>query len=99
MGGARDRGHAPRGRSRLGASGRPCSRAGVRAALRNAVQADRGSPPFAPHQLRHPHAVEMSRAGVPLLVIQHPDLGITPASRAKSTTPKSSTPSTNDLHQ
>jgi integrase/recombinase XerD len=36
---------------------------------------------FAPHQLRHAHAVEMSREGVPLLVIQrqlgHADLGIT----------------------
>jgi integrase/recombinase XerD len=38
---------------------------------------------FAPHQLRHAHAVEMSREGVPLLVIQrqllHADLGITSA--------------------
>ena len=25
---------------------------------------------FAPHQLRHAHAVEMSREGIPLLVIQ-----------------------------
>ncbi|MGH3026772.1 MAG: tyrosine-type recombinase/integrase, partial [Gaiellaceae bacterium] len=25
---------------------------------------------FAPHQLRHAHAVEMSREGVPLVVIQ-----------------------------
>jgi site-specific recombinase XerD len=36
---------------------------------------------FAPHQLRHAHAVEMSREGVPLLVIQrqlgHADLSIT----------------------
>ena len=36
---------------------------------------------FAPHQLRHAHAVEMSREGVPLLVIQrqlgHADLAIT----------------------
>jgi hypothetical protein len=36
---------------------------------------------FAPHQLRHAHAVEMAREGVPLLVIQrqlgHVDLGIT----------------------
>ena len=36
---------------------------------------------FAPHQLRHAHAVEMSREGVPLLVIQrqlrHADLTIT----------------------
>jgi integrase/recombinase XerD len=37
---------------------------------------------FAPHQLRHAHAVEMSREGVPLLIIQrqlgHADLRITP---------------------
>ena len=36
---------------------------------------------FAPHQLRHAHAVEMAREGIPLLVIQrqlgHTNLGIT----------------------
>ena len=36
---------------------------------------------FAPHQLRHAHAVEMAREDVPLIVIQrqlgHSDLGIT----------------------
>ena len=36
---------------------------------------------FAPHQLRHAHAVEMAHAGVPLVVIQrqlgHAHLGIT----------------------
>jgi site-specific recombinase XerD len=36
---------------------------------------------FAPHQLRRPHAVEMAREGVPLVVIQrqlgHSNLGIT----------------------
>jgi integrase/recombinase XerD len=36
---------------------------------------------FAPHQLRHAHAVEMSREGVPLAVIQrqlgHANLGVT----------------------
>ncbi|MDQ4023865.1 MAG: site-specific integrase, partial [Actinomycetota bacterium] len=35
----------------------------------------------APHQLRHAHAVEMAREGVPLNVIQrqlgHADLGVT----------------------
>src|SRR3954454_11941741 len=35
---------------------------------------------FAPHQLRHAHAVEMARGGVPLVVIQrqlgHSNLGI-----------------------
>jgi site-specific recombinase XerD len=37
---------------------------------------------FAPHQLRHAHAVELAREGVRLVVIQrqlgHGDLGITP---------------------
>ena len=36
---------------------------------------------FAPHQVRHAHAVEMAREGVPLNVIQrqlgHADLGVT----------------------
>ena len=36
---------------------------------------------FAPHQLRHAHAVEMAREGVPLIVIQrqlgHSNLGNT----------------------
>ena len=36
---------------------------------------------FAPHQLRHAHAVEMAHEGVPLIVIQrqlgHSNLGIT----------------------
>jgi integrase/recombinase XerD len=36
---------------------------------------------FAPQQLRHAHAVEMAREGVPLIVIQrqlgHSNLGIT----------------------
>ena len=37
--------------------------------------------PFRPHQLRHAHAVEMAREGVPLNLIQrhlgHADLGVT----------------------
>ena len=40
-----------------------------------------GSVGFAPHQLRHAHAVEMAREGVPLIVIQrqlgHSNLRIT----------------------
>ncbi len=36
---------------------------------------------FAPHQLRHAHAIEMARKGVPLNIIQrqlgHTDLGVT----------------------
>jgi integrase/recombinase XerD len=63
--------------------GRPCAPAGVRAQLRNTARAARVRRRFAPHQLRHAHAVEMSREGIPLLVIQrqlgHADLGITSA--------------------
>ena len=62
-------------------SGRPCSPAGIRTLLRNAARAAGVRRRFAPHQLRHAHAVEMSREGVPLVVIQrqlgHADLGIT----------------------
>ncbi len=63
--------------------GRPCSPAGLRAQLhRTAVHAG-ARRRFAPHQLRHAHAVEMSREGAPLVVIQrqlgHADLGITSA--------------------
>ena len=61
--------------------GRPCSPAGVRVQLRNAAHRAGVRRRFAPHQLRHAHAVEMSREGVPIVVIQrqlgHADLGIT----------------------
>lgn len=61
--------------------GRPCAPAGIRVQLRNAARAAGVRRRFAPHQLRHAHAVEMSREGVPLLVIQrqlgHADLAIT----------------------
>ena len=60
--------------------GRPCAPAGIREQHHAAVAAGLRRR-FAPHQLRHAHAVEMSREGVPLLVIQrqlgHADLGIT----------------------
>ena len=53
----------------------------MRVQLRNAAVAAGVQRRFAPHQLRHAHAVEMSREGVPLVVIQrqlgHADLGIT----------------------
>ena len=55
--------------------GRPCSPAGVRVQLRNTALAGCVRRRFAPHQLRHAHAVEMSREGVLLLVVQHADLG------------------------
>ena len=57
---------------------------------------------FAPHQLRHAHAVEMAREGIPITVIQrqlgHADLGVTSVYCAASITPRSSTPSTNAEH-
>jgi site-specific recombinase XerD len=60
--------------------GRPWAPAGVRTQLHAAARAGVRRR-FAPHQLRHAHAVEMSRKGVPLLVIQrqlgHADLAIT----------------------
>ena len=57
------------------------SSAAARAELRRAA-ADAGvRRRFAPHQLRHAHAVEMAHEGVPLVVIQrqlgHSNLGIT----------------------
>ena len=57
--------------------GRPCSAAGVRVQLRNAAVTAGVRRRLAPHQLRHAHAVEMAREGVPLVVIQHADLGVT----------------------
>jgi site-specific recombinase XerD len=61
--------------------GRPSSPAGVRVQLRDAALQAGVRRRFAPHQLRHAHAVEMSREGVPLVVIQrqlgHANLGIT----------------------
>jgi site-specific recombinase XerD len=61
--------------------GRPCAPAGIRAQMRGTAQAAGVRRRFAPHQLRRAHAVEMSREGVPLVVIQrqlgHADLGIT----------------------
>jgi len=61
--------------------GRPWGPAGVRTQLHHAA-ADAGvRRRFAPHQLRHAHAVEMSREGVSLVVIQrqlgHANLAIT----------------------
>jgi site-specific recombinase XerD len=63
--------------------GRACAPAGIRGQLHRAAQAAGVRRRFAPHQLRHAHAVEMSREEIPLLVIQrqlgHADLGITSA--------------------
>lgn len=61
--------------------GRRCSAAGIRAQLHHVAQTAGVRRRFAPHQLRHAHAVEMSREGISLLVIQrqlrHADLAIT----------------------
>ena len=61
--------------------GRPWAPAAARTELRRVARAAGVRRRFAPHQLRHAHAVEMAREGVPLIVIQrqlgHTNLGIT----------------------
>jgi site-specific recombinase XerD len=62
-------------------AGRPWSAAAARTQFRHMADRAAVRRRFAPHQLRHAHAVEMAREGVPLNVIQrqlgHADLGIT----------------------
>jgi site-specific recombinase XerD len=62
-------------------AGRPWAAASAREELHAAACRAGVRRRFAPHQLRHAHAVEMSREGVPLVVIQrqlgHADLGVT----------------------
>jgi site-specific recombinase XerD len=61
--------------------GRPWSASSVRSQLRSVAESAGVRRRFAPHQLRHAHAVEMAREGVPLMVIQrqlgHTNLGVT----------------------
>jgi integrase len=61
--------------------GRRWSNAAARAELRNAAAAAGVRRRFAPHRLRHAHAVELAHEGVSLIVIQrqlgHSNLGIT----------------------
>jgi site-specific recombinase XerD len=61
--------------------GRPWSASAARSDLRHVARQAGVRRRFAPHQLRHAHAVEMAREGVPLIVIQrqlgHTNLGIT----------------------
>jgi site-specific recombinase XerD len=52
--------------------GRPWAPAGVRSQLHLVAGRAGVRRRFAPHQLRHAHAVDMSREGVPLLVIPTP---------------------------
>ena len=83
--------------------GRTWATAAARAQLRRTAAAAGVRRRFAPHQLRHAHAVEMAREGVPLIVIQrqlgHSNLGITSVYLQGSTTPRSSKPSTPDARQ
>jgi integrase/recombinase XerD len=61
--------------------GRRWSTAAARNEMRNAAASAGVCRRFAPHQLRHAHAVEMAHEGVPLIVVQrqlgHSNLGIT----------------------
>src|SRR5690242_15682750 len=50
--------------------GRGWSQAAAREQLRHTATTAGVGRRFAPHQLRHAHAVEMAREGVPLIVIQ-----------------------------
>jgi site-specific recombinase XerC len=52
--------------------GRAWSAGAARAELRHAAARAGVRRRFAPHQLRHAHAVEMTREGVPLIIIQRP---------------------------
>ena len=60
---------------------RPWSAAAVRTHLRRTAATAGVRRRFAPHELRHAHAVAMAHEGVPLIVIQrqlgHSNLGIT----------------------
>jgi len=83
--------------------GRLWSNAAARAALRRSAAAAGVRRRFAPHQLRHAHAVEMAHEGVPLIVTNANSATATsasPRSTSKaSTTPRSSRPSTRATHR
>jgi hypothetical protein len=82
--------------------GRPWTQDAVRFQLRRTAVEAAVRRRFAPHQLRHAHAGEMAREGVPIVVIQrqlgHANLGITRSTSKESTTRGSSTPSTTAQH-
>jgi integrase len=73
--------------------GRPWSAGAARSELRQVARRAGVRRRFAPHQLRHAHAVEMAREGVPLIVIQrqlgHTNLGITSIYLAEKQEPHS----------
>ena len=71
--------------------GRPWSSAGVRVEFRRLAARAGVRRRFAPHRLRHAHAVELAREGVPLTVIQRqlgPPTSARPRSTFKGPTPK-----------
>jgi site-specific recombinase XerD len=74
--------------------GRHWSSAAARADLRRTALEAGVRRRFAPHQLRHAHAVELAHEGVPLIAIQrqlgHSKLGITSIYLQASTMPRSS---------
>ena len=76
---------------------RPWSPTAARATLRHLAVVAGVRRRSAPHQLRHAHAVEMAREGVPLVVIQrqlgHANVGITSIDLEGIDRTKSSTPS------
>jgi integrase len=78
--------------------GRPWTAGAARTELRRVAREAGVRRRFAPHQLRHAHAVEMAREGVPLIVIQrqlgHTNLGITSICLQGIDNTRSSTPST-----
>jgi site-specific recombinase XerD len=83
--------------------GRPCASAGIRAQLHQTAVLAGVRRRFAPHQLRHAHAVEISREGISLLIIQrqlgHADLAITSRYLRGIDNTRSSPLSTNDRHR
>ena len=80
--------------------GRHWSSGAARAELRRTAAAAGVRRRFAPHQLRHAHAVEMAREGVPLIVIQrqlgHSNLAITSVHLQGIEATRSSRPCTPD---
>jgi len=83
--------------------GRPWTAPAVRLQLRRLAVKAGVRRRFAPHQLRHAHAVEMAREGVPLNVIQrqlgHANLRVTTVTYKGSTARRSSMPSMPAWHR
>jgi site-specific recombinase XerD len=83
--------------------GRHWSAAAARHELREAAERAGVRRRFAPHQLRHAHAIELAREGVGLNVIQrqlgHTNLASHPSISKASTAPKSSKRCAHDDHQ